>query len=68
MVKAEQRLEAQEKRMEIVDQKLEGSFKRMEIFDQKLEQSIKEQREFASMQSQMNKYFLAVIKKNSSKS
>ena len=43
----------------------------MVLFDEKLEQSIKNQKEFSTsqkefsaMQSQMNKYFLGLIKNN----
>ena len=53
-----------ESRLEKIEQRLEGSEKRMEAFDKKLDQSIKDQREFSSMQSQLNKYFLSAIKKN----
>lgn len=60
MVKAENRLEAQEKRMEAHDT-------RMQVFDRKLDQSIKDQKEFSIAQSQINKYFLDIIKKNGDK-
>jgi chromosome segregation ATPase len=66
--KADKRLDLTIKRMVKAESRLEAQEKRMEAFDKKLAQSIKEQREFASVQSKMNKYFLDIIKRNSSKS
>ncbi len=65
--KADKRLDLTIKRMVKAEQRLENQEKRMELFDQKLEKSLKELKEFSSMQSQVNKYFLDVIKKNSLK-
>lgn len=48
--------------------RLESNEKRMELFDQKLEKSIRDQKEFSQMQSRLNKYFLDYIKNNSLKS
>jgi predicted nucleic acid-binding Zn-ribbon protein len=73
--KENRRMEAFDKRMDLTikrmvkaETRLERAEKRTEQFDQKLEQSIKDQKEFSHMQSQMNKYFLDFIKKNSGKS
>jgi len=69
MSKADTRMEAFDKRMELIikrmvkaEDRLEAQEKRMEVFDRKLEQSIKDQKEFSGMQSKLNKYFLDYIK------
>ena len=69
------RMEAFDKRMDLTirrmvkaETRLEAAEKRMELFDQKLEKSITDQKEFSSVQSKLNKYFLDCIKNNAPKS
>jgi ribosome-binding ATPase YchF (GTP1/OBG family) len=63
----ERRMEKADKRMELTIKRMVKAESRMELFDKKLEQSIKDQREFSQMQSQMNKYFLKIIKESGKK-
>jgi hypothetical protein len=68
MAKADKRMDLTIKRMVKAEQRLEKGERRMEVFDKKLDQSIRNLQEFSKAQSQINKYFLGVIKKNGRKS
>jgi hypothetical protein len=52
------------KRMDFTIKRLVKIEDRMELFDRKLEQSVKDQKEFSKIQSQINKYFMSLLKKN----
>ncbi len=60
----DKRLELTMRRMVRVESRLEAHDKKIDLLDRKLDKSIESLKEFAHMQSELNKYFLDYIKKN----
>ena len=62
MEKADKRMDLTIRRLVKAEARLEADEKRMMLVDEKLERSIDDQKQFSIMQSKMNQFFLDQIK------